>query len=73
MKSKNTTQNLLVEIYQDPYFKGKHVIVINDKAYATNTGKEKTLLLNKLLKKYPKSTPTITYIPKVDTLILIQS
>lgn len=66
-----TSQNLLAKIYQDPKYKGKHIIIINDKVYATKTGKAKSVLLDKLLKKYPDKTPTITFIPKVDTLILI--
>jgi len=72
LKKNTTLQNLLVKIYQNPKYKGKHVIIINDKIYATRTGKAKSILLEKLLKKYPDKTPTITYIPKVDTLILLK-
>lgn len=71
MKNTSISQNLLAKIYQDPKYKGKHVIVINDRIYATRTGKAKSLLLEKLLKQYPDKTPIIAYIPKVDTLILI--
>lgn len=73
MKKKTSSQNLLVKIYQEPKYKGKHIIVIDNKIYATRTGKAKSVLLDKLLRKYPDKTPTITYIPKVDTLILINS
>jgi hypothetical protein len=72
MKNKTTTKNLLIKIYQNPKYKGKHIITIGEKIYATKTGKAKSALLDKLLKKYPKQTPTITYIPKVDSLILIK-
>lgn len=71
MKKNITTQNLLVEIYQNPRYKGKHIIIMGGKVYATKTGKAKTKLLHELLNKHPKDTPTITYIPKVDSLILI--
>lgn len=71
MKKDTTTQNLLVEIYQKPQYKGKHIIIMGGKVYATKTGKAKTHLLNELLKKNPQDTPTITYIPKVDSLILV--
>ena len=71
MKKNNTSPSLLVKIYQDPKYRGKHVVVINDKIYATKTGKAKSLLLEKLLKQYPDKTPIITYIPKADTLILV--
>lgn len=71
MKNKSSSQNLLVQVYSDPQYKGKHVIIIANKIFATKTGKAKSELLEKLLQKYPKYTPTITYIPKVDNLILI--
>jgi hypothetical protein len=69
---KNTAdKNLILRIYQNPHYRGKHIIILGGKVYATRTGKAKTQLLNKLLKKYPDYTPTITYIPKVDSLILL--
>lgn len=71
MRKSRSLQNLLVKIYQDPKYKGKHVIIMDNKVFATKTGKAKSIILDKLLKKYPDKTPTITYIPKVDTLILI--
>lgn len=71
MKKNTAAQNLLVEIYQNPQYKGKHVIIIDGKVYATKTGKAKTKLLHELLKKHPADTPTITYIPKADSLILV--
>lgn len=64
-------KSLFTRIYKDPQYRGKHVIVIANKVFATKTGKEKSELLDKLLKKYPRATPTITYIPKADNLILI--
>lgn len=71
MKKKTDMQDLLVEVYQNPKYKGKHIVIIGDRVYAARTGKAKSLLLDKLLKKYPDQTPTITYIPRADTLILI--
>lgn len=71
MKKNTTAQNLLAEIYQNPRYKGKHVIIIGGKVYATKTGKAKTKLLHELLIKHPTDTPNITYIPKVDSLILV--
>jgi len=71
MKNKTSTQSLLIKLYQNPQYKGKHIIIIGGRVYATKTGKAKSELLDKLLKKFPKETPTITYIPKVDTLILL--
>ena len=72
MRKNTGSQNLLVKVYQDAKYKGKHVVIIDDQIFATRTGKAKSALLEKLLKKYPDKTPTITYIPKGDTLILIK-
>lgn len=65
-----STQDLLSKVYKDPKYKGKHIIIMKGKIYSTKTGQAKTELLEKLLKKYPKETPTITYIPAEDSLIL---
>lgn len=70
MRRKTSPKNLISKIYRDPNFKGKHIIIIGGKIYFIKTGKAKSELLNKLLKKYPEETPIITYIPKADSLIL---
>lgn len=67
---KTISKNLIAKIYKDSKYKGKHIIIIGGKIYATKTGKAKSKLLDDLLKKYPKEIPTITYIPKIDSLIL---
>ncbi|MEK9165672.1 MAG: hypothetical protein AAB525_02330 [Patescibacteria group bacterium] len=71
MIQKNQKENLLLsKIYHNPKYKGKHIIIIDDKIYDRKTGQGKTKLLNKLLLKYPHQVPTITYIPQADSLIL---
>lgn len=70
MTKKVIPKNLSAKIYKDPQYAGKHIIIIKGKIYATKTGQAKTELLEKLLKKYPKEIPTITYIPAEDSLIL---
>lgn len=67
---KKTSSTFIGKIYRNPKYSGKHIIIMDDKVYATKTGQAKSDLLKKLLKKHPKKTPTITYIPKEDTLIL---
>lgn len=62
---------LISRIYQNPAYRGKHIIIIGGRIYATKTGSAKTELLERLLKKYPKDTPVITYIPTEDSLILL--
>ena len=73
MRKKAIADILISQAYRNPKYQGKHIIVIGGKIYAAKTGKESARQLEELLKKYPKETPSITYIPKVDTLILICS
>lgn len=65
-----TTEVLISQAFRNPQYQGKHIIVIGGKIHAQKSGRESAKLLEKLLKKYPKETPSITYIPKADTLIL---
>lgn len=71
MKDRTTSDILISQTYQDPKYQGKHIIVIAGRIFATRTGSAQAKLLDKLVKKYPKETPTILYVPKADTLILI--
>lgn len=73
MRKKITTDILISQAYRNPKYQGKHIIVIGGKIHAKETGRESAKQLEKLLKRYPKETPSITYIPKADTLILIYS
>lgn len=68
---KPTTDQLLSKAFKSPKYSGKHVIIIGGKVYATKTGAAASELLEKLLKKYPKEVPNITYIPSEETLILL--
>lgn len=71
MKQKSfASKNLLAKVYKSPQYAGKHIIIIKGKIYATKTGQASSELLEKLLNKYPKEVPTITYIPAEDSLIL---
>lgn len=60
----------MIKIMSNPRYKGKHIVVVAGKVFATKTGKEASKILDKLEKKYPKEIPAITYIPKADSLIL---
>lgn len=62
---------LISQAYQNSKYQGKHIIIIGGKIYATKTGVAEAKLLDKLVNQYPKETPTILYVPKADTLILI--
>jgi len=58
------------KIWGNPRYAGKHVIIIAGKVFAAKTGKEASRLFDKLVRKYPSKTPTLTYIPKAESLIL---
>lgn len=59
-----------LNILRDPRYRGKHIIMIAGKVFTAKTGKEASKIFDKVTKKYPGKSPTITYIPKEDALIL---
>lgn len=63
-------QQLISKIYSNPQYKGKHVVIIGGKIYAAKTGKSAAKMFAELTQKYPSQQPTVTYVPKADTLIL---
>ncbi|MBI3335844.1 MAG: hypothetical protein HY001_05130 [Candidatus Portnoybacteria bacterium] len=63
-------KELLAQIYRNPQYSGKHIIIIGGKVYSAKTGKQASALLEMLLKKYPRQVPVVTYIPKADSLML---
>lgn len=65
------TKTLISKAYKNPKYSGKHVIIIGGKIHAKKTGSAKSALLEQLIKKYPKQTPIVAYIPKEDALILL--
>lgn len=65
MKNTDTMQ-----LFQNKTYQGKWVIAVDDEIHVAATGKKKSQLLEEVLRKYPHSVPTITYIPKTDLLTL---
>ncbi|OGC06229.1 hypothetical protein A2230_03095 [candidate division WOR-1 bacterium RIFOXYA2_FULL_36_21] len=63
-------KRLIDLIYSNSKYFGRHVVIIHGKIYSAKTGKEASRILEKAVKKYPLETPTITYVPKADSLIL---
>lgn len=61
---------LFVKALLNPQYRGKHIVMIRGKIYTAKSGKEASVLFDKLTKKYPRYIPTLTYIPKEDALIL---
>lgn len=64
-------ENLISLAFRDPKYSGKHIVVIGKKIHILPAGKSRAALLTKLIKKYPRQTPIITYVPTEDTLILL--
>jgi len=71
MKRKTILSSETKKIFQDPKLKGKHIIMIAGRIFTARTGKEAVKIFNKVTKDYPGKEPTVTYIPKVESLILI--
>ena len=54
----------------DPQNRGYHILVVAGRLFKARTGEEASRILDEVMKKYPKQTPEITYLPDADTLIL---
>lgn len=59
------------KIFQNPKLRGKHIIVIAGHIYTARTGRGALKIFNKITKEYPGEQPTVTYIPKAESLILV--
>ncbi|QQG40799.1 MAG: hypothetical protein HYV37_00550 [Candidatus Levyibacteriota bacterium] len=59
------------KILQDPKLQGKHIVLIAGHLFTAKTGKEAIKIFNKATSKYPNATPTVTYIPKAESLVLL--
>ena len=70
MKKKNTSK-VETRLLSDPRYRGKHIVMIGGKIFAVTTGQQAAKVFDRVTKKYPKEIPTLAYIPKEDTLILI--
>ena len=58
-------------LFQEPRFKGKHIILIGGKIFTAATGKQASRLFDRVTKDYPRQIPTLAYIPKAEALILL--
>lgn len=66
-----STQSLSSEIFSNPAYFGKHVVVVDHEVYEATTGEEAVRILEEVRKKYPEKQPMLAYIPKEETLILL--
>ena len=58
------------EIFKNPRYRGKHVILAAGKIYTAKTGEGVEEILKKLEKTHPNITPEVAYLPKARSLIL---
>lgn len=66
-------EDLIAKVYANPRYRGKRVIVIHGRAFPTSFGRQGFRQLQVLVERYPGETPTIVYVPKAETLILVSS
>ena len=62
---------VIAKVYANPRYRGKRVVIIHGKVFPGPSGIAGFRKLKALLRRYPKETPTIVYVPKADTLILL--
>jgi len=60
----------MIDIFKNPRYRGKHVILAAGKIYTAKTGDGAAEILKKIRKKYPDVTPEVAYLPKAHSLIL---
>ena len=60
----------MLNIFKDPRYRGKHVILAAGKIYTAKTGEGAAAILKKIRKEYPHTTPEVAYLPKARSLIL---
>ncbi len=58
------------DVFKNPRYRGKHVVLAQGKIYTANTGEGALKILKIIRKNHPEITPEITYLPKSQSLIL---
>lgn len=60
----------MTDIFKNPRYRGKHVILVAGKVYTAKTGEGAAAILRKLEKTHPQLVPEVAYLPKAHSLIL---
>lgn len=60
----------MMDIFKNPRYRGKHVILAAGKVYTAKTGDGAAEILKKLEKTHPYIVPEVAYLPKAHSLIL---
>lgn len=69
MKQRKNGHQLLVRVYANPRYRGKHVIVVDDKVFVARSATDAPRLFDRVIRAYPRSTPTLVYVPRADALV----
>lgn len=60
----------MADIFKNPRYRGKHVVLAAGKIYTSKTGDGVEVILKNLEEKFPTVTPEVAYLPKARSLIL---
>ena len=60
----------MMDIFSNPRYRGKHVILAAGKIYTAKTGDGAAEILREIRSKQPGVTPEVAYLPKAHSLIL---
>lgn len=60
----------MTDIFKNPRYRGKHVILAAGKIYTAKTGEGASEILKEIRVKHPDITPEVAYLPKAHSLIL---
>ena len=66
-----STASLIAKVYANQRYRGKRVIIIHGKVFPSPGGQSGFRQLKALLQRYQEETPTIVYVPKAESLILV--
>ena len=69
MKQQGTKVSM-TEVFKNPRYRGKHVVLAAGKIYTAKTGEGAAKILKDLEKIQPKVIPEVAYLPKARSLIL---
>lgn len=61
---KMKTRVTMPDIFKNPRYRGKHVILAAGKLFTAKTGEGAAKILEKIRKQHPEITPEIAYLPK---------
>lgn len=64
------TKISMMDIFKNPRYRGKHVILAAGKVYTAKTGEGASEILKEIREKHPDITPEVAYLPKAHSLIL---